>query len=447
MDIIFKHEKPLYIELYLALEDMINKGILKPDTKMPSKRLLSIDLDISLNTVMEAYEMLKDEGYIYTIEKKGYFVQRQPSLSIKPKSKEIVINNDINYKYDFTTKSIREFDNKSLNKIVKDLLNDNSYLNKSPMLGDNSLKDAIKDHLKNNRGIDVLSSNIIITSGMEGLKNVLDLIDINTIYLENPGYHKIKDIVSNKNIKYISLDNKGVLVPNEKCILYTTSFNQFPLGIRMTVDRKKELIEFANKTSSFIIEDDFDTEFRINSKPVIPLYKFDSNHTIFFSSFSTTMFPGLRISYIVLPNDLLKLYIDKYKNESNPVSTLMQLSLAKYIDEGLYARSCNKIKRLYLNKRTKLINELLKYKIFKPDEKKNYISLLVDLKLNIDIDKLISYLKDNSINIKSIKDYDINKKNSNTLILGYTNISYDEIDDAVLYLYNKINEYVCKKEA
>ena len=125
----------------------------------------------------------------------------------------------------------------------------------------------------------------------------------------------------------------------------------------------------------------------------------------------------------------------------------MQLSLAKYIDEGLYARSCNKIKRLYLNKRTKLINELLKYKIFKPDEKKNYISLLVDLKLNIDIDKLISYLKDNSINIKSIKDYDINKKNSNTLILGYTNISYDEIDDAVLYLYNKINEYVCKKEA
>lgn len=441
MDIVLKGEKPLYIELYIELEKMINDGILKPNCKMPSKRQLSIDLNISLNTVINSYEMLKDEGYIYTIEKKGYFVTKQPSLSKKPLNKEILVDDEIKYKYDFTTKNIRDFDNKSWNKIVKEVLLDNNYLNKRPFLGEKELKVAIKEHLKNNRSIDVNESNIIITSGMEGLNKVLNLLDIKNIYLENPGYHKIKDISLEKEIKYIDLDEKGVLIPDSKGILYTTSFNQFPTGIKMTIDRKKELISYAINTNSYIIEDDFDTEFRINSSPVTPLLKLDYNHVIFFSSFSTTMFPGLRISYIILPNELMNKYISKYKNDSNPVSSLIQLSLAKYIGQGEYARSCNKLKKLYLQRRQALINELKKYDIFKPLEKKNYISLLVKINTKIDINKLTNYLKENGININSIMDYDINKKYSNTLVLGYTNISEDEIKDSIEYLYLKIKEY------
>ena len=327
MEIIFKNEKPKYLELYEQIIKLINDGSLKANYHLPSKRNLAISLNISLSTVVNAYELLAEEGYIYTKEKKGYYVSEMP-LCISSKEKiEINKPNIIKYKYDFTTQTVSGFNSTHFRKILKDLSLRDDYLDKSPLLGNYELRKAISSHLSSNRAIHASPNNIIIGSGLEMLENIIKLIDIDNITLENPGYHKLKNIGINNSykIKYQELDDEGIIVPNYKTILYTTPFNQFPTGIKMSIKRKKELISSILKNNSYIIEDDFDAEFRINQAPTTSIYSLCNTNTIFFSTFSNTLFPGFRLSYAILPDSLLEKYINKYIGYTNPVSSFRYL--------------------------------------------------------------------------------------------------------------------------
>ena len=319
---------------------------------------------------------------------------------------------------------------------MKDVLLEENYLNKTNLLGDISLRLAIKNHLAINRNINVSENQIIIGSGMEMIENILPLCNINNITLENPGYHKLEYLFKNKNysIKYQDLDNEGVIPPKERTILYTTPFNQFPTGIKMTISRKKELADFGIKTNSYIIEDDFDAEFRINGSPTTSIISLIPNNVIFFSTFSTTLFPGLRIAYIILPFDLINKYTEKYKYYSNTVPTLNQISLARFISEGYYATYLNKKKREYLRKRNLIINQLNQLNI-PVDEKRNYLSLVIKLDIK-DQNEFKEKLKKEKIRIYSYTDYDKYEKESNYYLLGYTSID----DDKLLEGINKLNE-------
>ena len=242
MEIIFKNEKPKYLELYDQIVKLIDEGTLKANEKLPSKRNLALSLNISLSTVINAYELLIDEGYIYTLEKKGYYVSLIPFCH-QTKSNEIIESSkSINYKYDFTTRTVSNFNSIHFKKIIKDLYNSYDYLDKSPLLGRLDLRIAISNHLAQNRAINAPASNILIGSGLEMLENIIKLIDCDNITLENPGYHKLKSIGINNNYKinYSNLDDEGIIVPNYKTIIYTTPFNQFPTGIKMSIKRKKE---------------------------------------------------------------------------------------------------------------------------------------------------------------------------------------------------------------
>ena len=197
-----------------------------------------------------------------------------------------------------------------------------------------------------------------------------------------------------------------------------TPFCQFPTGIKMSISRKKELINFVNKTDSLIIEDDFDAEFRINGQRAVSLYTLDREKVIFFSSFTTTMYPGLRLAYIILPDKLLSLYKDKYNSYSS-LPTLEQLLLKEFIKSGEYASHINKIKRLY------------NYNYLIPDEKKSYLSIPIKINTMYNDSEIKEVLKNNKIKISLLSDYDINKKDSKILILGYTAIPLDKIKDGI----------------
>lgn len=441
MNIIFKNEKPKYIELYEAIIEKINNNLLSSGTKLPSKRDLAIDLNISQNTVINAYNLLLDEGYIYSIEKKGYFVSNQP-ICIKAESKAIPLEfNEDDIIYDFTTQNVLAFPITTLKKEINEILYSNDFLNKTPFLGDLNLRTTIKNHLKENRGIEVHENQILITSGMEIFERILKLTNIDTLGIENPGYHKIVKIAKNNNLKinYFNIDDEGVTTPNNKCILYTTPFNQFPTGIKMSIKRKKELIKWANKTNSLIIEDDFDAEFRINQAPTTSIISLCPDKVIFFSTFSTTMYPGLRISYAILPAEILDLYIKKYSSYSCSVPTLEQKLLNEFIKSGKYASHINKKKREYLNTRQIIINYLNNYpNLFKVNTLKNYLSLLVEIKQNIDINKLIINLKNKHLKIEALSNLDFLKKRNNTLILGYTSIKADKLIEGLNIIKKEI---------
>ena len=427
-----------YILIYEEIKNKINDGTYKSYQKLKSKRQLSQDYGVSINTIMNSLNLLLDEGYIYSIEKKGYFVSNQLTLDIKPKNQIIEHPIKIKYKYDFTTSNINDFNDNNYKKIIRNLINENEYIEKSDFLGNIKLRGAISSHLKINRGIDVDPNLIIIGYGLESLRNILRIIDIDNITLENPGYHKLKNMALNLNlnVNYIDIDEFGTKIPSNKTIIYTTPFNQFPLGIKMTMPRKKEFSEFLNKTQSYLIEDDFDAEFRIKEANKTPIFSL-SDRVIFFSTFSMTMYPGLRISYFILPKELRDKYILHYSGYSSSISNLDQLALAEYIRMGYYASHINKLKKKYLNKRLLIMEILDKYNI-SYDDKKNYLSILI--KTNVkNIDLLIDNLKKRDLIISSIKDYDEKNLENDTLILGYTSINDNDIKDGLDILISEIN--------
>lgn len=441
MDIILSNEKPKYIQIYEQVAEMINTGHLKNNEKLPSKRDFALSLNVSLNTIINAYNLLLDEGYIYTKEKKGYYVTNQPILtkSTKVLVEEAPLENKI--KFDFTTQNVEKFTNQNWKKMIKNVLDSNSYLHKSPLKGDIGLRKAICKHLYENKGIQTNYNQIIIGSGMEMFEQILSVINYDSITLENPGYHKLSYIAQNLNINisYLPLDNEGVLVPKHKTILYTTPFNQFPTGIKMSITRKKELIHWAKATNSYIIEDDFDAEFRINSAPTTSLYALDNEHIIFFSTFSTTLFPGLRISYAILPQKLLRDYELKFKAYSSFVATFEQIVLKEFILQGYYASHINRRKKLYLKKREACILTLSKYKNISIDTKRNYLSILIKLNTNLEDNYIIENLKEKGIYIQALSNFDYTNKNQHIFILGYTAIPYNDIENGIDTLIKEIN--------
>ncbi len=440
MDIILDNGKPKYLQIYEQIAQMINEGILKGDEKLPSKRILSLNLNVSINTILNAYNLLLDEGFIYTKEKKGYYVTHQPYITLSSTNTFAHTSKEHHYKYDFTTQNVEPFNNKNWKKITKEILDHNLHLQKSPFKGNKELRMAIAKHLKENRGISTDYHHIIIGSGMEMFEHVLNILNYSTITLENPGYHKLSSIAYNLNmtVKYLPLDDEGVIIPKGQTLLYTTPFNQFPTGIKMSITRKKELIQWANNTDSFIIEDDFDAEFRINSAPTTSLFSLSNKKVIFFSTFSTTLFPGLRISYAILPDDILKIYEIKYKTYSSSVPTLEQLTLKEFILSGYYAAHLNRRKKLYIKKRDSIIKMLFPFPNIKMDYKKNYLSLLIQLETNLEDDVLISKLKEKGIKIQALSDFDIHKEKKHIFILGYTAITLENLNEGLKKLMDSI---------
>lgn len=288
----------------------------------------------------------------------------------------------------------------------------------------------------------VSEQQIIIGTGLEMLEMILPLLNSASYALENPGYHKLSSILLNNGyqIEYVSLDQEGATIPKQSNILYTTSFNQFPTGIKMTIARKKELIQWAKSKNGFLIEDDFDADFRINGTPTTSLFTLCPDRVIFFSTFSSTLFSGLRLSFTILPEKILAAYQKRYSNYTNPVSSLQQQIVNHFIECGSYARHLNRVKNQLNKKRALIINKLKGCPELKIDTKKNFLSLMISLKSEQHADSLKSKLYQQKIKINSISDYDIEHKPSKVLLIGYTNISIEKLQDALEIIKNTLEK-------
>lgn len=440
MEIVLNDAKAKYIQIYEQIAHMINQGILKSEERLPSKRELAFSLNVSLNTVINAYNLLAEEGYIYSMEKKGYYVSSQPIFTAALPQIRILQETKNEIRYDFTTQNTERFSNEHWKKITRETLDTTSFLAKSPLLGNPDLRESIRRHLYTNRGISAEKEQIIIGTGIELFESILSVTGINRLKLENPGYHKLSHIAQNLGFdtSYLPIDEEGVIVPKEQAVLYTTPFNQFPTGIKMSIARKKELLHWAVQTDSLLIEDDFDAEFRINSAPTTALYSLNPHHVIFFSTFSATLYPGLRISYAILPPCLLEKYITKYRQYTCPAASLEQMVLKEFLDRGYYAKHMNRKKRIYLQKREDCIQYLKEIPFIRCDIKKNYLSLLLEITSLKDCDALIERLKEKGIAVQSLSGFDVNHFPSNILILGYTAIPRNKIREGLEIIIKEI---------
>ncbi len=367
-----KPGRPLYEGLYEALRADIISGRLKAGHQLPSKRNMAADNDISITTVMNAYQQLQMEGYIYSREKQGYFVADIQMLS--PMAKRETPFKGTYYREekwfaDFRSNNIlyQNFPFATWKKVVRDILSekDVELVRRGNPFGIEELRTQIAGYLYRVRRISVSPECIIIGAGIEYLyARLITIFPNHTIYaVESPGYRKIPNIYKAYHLRWksVSMDLSGVSMAglriSDANIVHVSPEHHYPLGITMPAARRNELLAWAQEESDrYIIEDDYDCEFRYNSRP-FPALKSQDTHgkVIYMNTFSKTLSPAVRISYMVLPEPLLVRYIEETHFFTNSTSSLEQYAVARFIEKGYFERHLGRIRKLQRQEGERLI--------------------------------------------------------------------------------------------
>ncbi len=358
---------PLYEALYRHIRADILSGQLTAGEKLPSKRALAAHLEVSKITVEAAYQQLAAEGYITPREKVGYFVEavdQLPALPVRDapavqetqKTKLLDLSANVPAKFPFSVWS----------RLQRQVMLDVGphLLEPVPHQGLPQLRRAIAQHLSGFRGMQVSPEQIIIGAGTDFLYNlVVQLLGQDKVYaLEEPGYRKIRQIYQAAGAQTVRapLDREGVLPESlERAqVLHFSPSHHFPLGIITSARRRQSLLKWAAATGGWIIEDDYDSEFRFNAHPMSPMYS-PNGPVIYMNSFSKSLAPSIRIGYMVLPWGLMERFRQKLGFYSCTVSGFEQLTLARFLDQGHFEKHINRMRKFYRLQRNRLL-ELLK---------------------------------------------------------------------------------------
>ena len=358
---------PLYEALYRCIRGDILSGNLKPGEKLPSKRALAENLEVSKITVETAYNQLLSEGYIRSQEKVGYFVETverpAPSHPSAPKAEE---TQPRQFRLDLTANGTEHFPFSVWSKLQREVMLDygEKLLLPLPNQGIPELRQAITDHLAAFRGMEVDPDNILIGAGTDFLYNLLiQLLGRDKVYaVEEPGYGKIRKIYAAGGVECISapMDSRGVCPDSLQSaqVLHISPSHHFPTGLVTPVSRRMELLAWANSGEKWIIEDDYDSEFRFDAHPMPAMQALDRNRVIYMNSFSKSLAPSIRISYMVLPPSLMGLFREKLGFYGGTVPSFEQYTLARFLSRGYFEKHINRMRKFYKNRRNTVVSML-----------------------------------------------------------------------------------------
>ena len=365
---------PLYEQLYEYIKNEIIQGRLPFKTKLPSKRKLADFLQISQNTIDTAYNQLVAEGYLEVIPRKGYFVMASEDLEYIPKidRTEKQQEQERVYRFHFHPSQIdtTSFPFASWRKLAKQVIDvgNNNLLLLGNSKGEYELRKEIANYLYHARGVICTPQQIILGAGVEILlQQLIGLFKEDTIYgVEDPGYHLIHRILKQypKQVFPLSVNEEGLAIDeleqSKINVLYMTPSHHFPYGNVLSVNQRVKLLNWAvGSENRYIIEDDYDSEFRYIGKSIPSLQSMDQfNKVIYLGSFSKSLMPSIRISYMVLPNQLLKIYEEEFSFYHSTVSRIDQHILAKFIRQGMFEKHLNRMRKVYRQKRDIVISTI-----------------------------------------------------------------------------------------
>ncbi len=462
-----RNGKALFEFIYLTIKEQISCGNLKANEKLPSKRALANHLGVSLITVQNAYALLISEGYIYSVEKKGFYITdifsnsvlKKSAVFVDDKSESVVqkVFNNEEKKQDTLSNLIDLKSNQvSLDKfpfyiwarITRQILNlpNQNLLQAQNIFGVYELREAIAHYLYEFRNIKITPSQIVVGSGTESMYSILvQFLGQEKLYaVENPGYHKVKSVFEMNGAKccLLNLDMQGIcmeqLQKDMPQVLHISPAHHFPTGLVMPIKRRLELIDWLSQDKSrFIIEDDYDSEFRFNGKPLPPLLSLSPDQNIIYiNTFSKTLAPSFRISYMVLPQKLISAFNEKLGFCTCQVSTLEQYVLSQFIKSGEYEKHLIRMKNYYRNLRDTLIKAIQNStfsKLITIQEKDTGLHFLMTVKSAKSASEIQSLLLKNGINMPFLLDYfyspdkNLNKTYENTFVINYTGLKKEQI--------------------
>ncbi len=354
-----KSLRPVYLQIYKQIKDDIISGNYPYNTKLPSKRLLADETETSTITIEHAYALLCDEGYVEARERSGFFVIFQNSDGFALPSATELHHSDISYSHHTNP----DFPFSVLAKTMRNVISDLgiAILEKSQNKGCPELRFAIKHYLSKNRGIHVDAEQIVIGSGAEYLYGlIIELLGRGRTYgIEYPSYKKIEQVYRACEVSYeaLRLSSDGIdsasLNNTSASVLHTTPYRSYPTGVSATANKRHEYIRWSNASDRYIIEDDFESEFSVSTKPEDTLFALsDNDNVIYLNTFSKTISPSLRIGYMVLPKSLVEDFDERLGFYSCTVPTFEQYVIARLLQNGDFERHINKVRR---NKRKELL--------------------------------------------------------------------------------------------
>jgi len=341
-----------YIQLYHQLREDIVKGVYPYGSKMPSKRLLAEESDVSVITIEHAYTILCEEGYTEARQRSGYFVvYRQNDFNSAGESAAPHTVTAAKH----STKN--EFPFSVLAKTMRKVLADygDSILIKSDNCGCSQLRSAISAYLARSNGIQVKPQQIIIGAGAEYLYGlIVQLLGKNRIFaLEDPSYSQIKQVYRANGVKcdMLKMGSDGIktseLNRTGATVLHITPFNSYPSGVTARVSKRYEYLQWAQDKGGYIIEDNFDSELTVSSKNEDTVFSLaNKGNVIYINTFSQTIAPSMRVGYMVLPAEMVNTFQEKLGFYSCTVPVFEQYVLAELINNGDFERNINRIRRM-----------------------------------------------------------------------------------------------------
>ena len=358
---------PLYEALYRCIRQDILDGKLKPGEKLPSKRALAEHLELGKITVETAYAQLLAEGFICSREKVGFFVEsmERPAPAAEPAPKSSPAKEPEPVLLDLTANGTGHFPFTVWSRLQREVIldYDRQLLLPLPNQGIPELRTAIAQHLAAFRGMAIDPENILIGAGTDFLYNLLiQLLGREKIYaVEEPGYGKIRKIYAAGGVRCVSvtMDSLGVR-PGEleqAQVLHFSPSHHFPTGLVTPMSRRQELLAWASK-GNWIIEDDYDSEFRFASHPLPALQSMAPDRVIYINSFSKSLAPSIRISYAVLPAGLMEQFRSRLGFYSCTVPSFEQYTLARFLSQGHFEKHINRMRRFYQKRRNLVIDAL-----------------------------------------------------------------------------------------
>ena len=451
---------PLYQQIEEYLKQEIQEGRLVAGMRLPSSRALSANLLVSRSTIETAYDQLVAEGYIEPVAYKGYYVceiegiyfqKAEYTKQNNPEKTEIKQRRKLQkYRYDFALNGIapESFPTHTWKQLAKQVLSDSTeeiFAQGNPY-GEDSFREAIAEYLYHARGVKCEKSQILVGAGNDYLLMVLaTLFECNKkVAMENPTYlsawYDLKH--TGCSVCTVKSDEMGICIEElEKTgadVVYVMPSHQFPMGTVMPLKRRMELLRWADENQTYIIEDDYDSEFRYKGKPIPALQGFDKNErVIYIGTFSKSIAPSIRISYMALPKKLMRYYQSRYPFAVT-ISKVDQKIVELFLRNGHYERHLNRMRRLYKNKHDWILRWVKEEmgEICSCFGEHAGIHLLLRFHNGISEDEAVERAKSAGIRVYGLSEFFVQEKKETeaVVLIGYATLTEEEIKEALQIL-------------
>ncbi|MGG0418670.1 PLP-dependent aminotransferase family protein [Priestia aryabhattai] len=456
---LLKDHSPLYVQLYEHIKNEIKEDVIPLGSKLPSIRALSNHLNISNNTVALAYELLREEDYIESKPRSGMYVKQEideiscfTTEEISKENIESSLQEIKEYQYDFHYGTVDStlFPFKMFNRIANDIYYQNQYelFKYGHQQGEPGFRNELHKYLCSSRGVKCQPEQIIVTSGtQQSLTMLSQLINIwdRSVGFEEPGYNGARIVFENLKAELIPIEltKDGICMEelnktNPGC-LYVTPSHQFPNGYIMSMEKRHSLLQWAYDNDSWVIEDDYDSEFKYHGRPVQSIQGIGcGKNVIYLGTFSKSFLPSIRISYMVLPYKLLQKYRQSFALYEQTVPRIHQWILEEFMKTDDWNKHIKRMRSIYRKKHIAImtaIKEYLDTNKLKVLGKDSGLHLLIKFNGKTE-EELIELAEQVSVKVYPTSQYWKNKQRdtNGTVLLGFGALSEKQIKEGIKLL-------------